>query len=142
MTNLTAVRNYTFEIVGSYYRPPAQIVLNNLSSAPEARLWLTPEYSNPHDSNAIAVWLEVNQIPANILNRILDLCQKQNMLTEPLNDDFIQLGYVSRQEAALLRCEEGELVDSIPGEYYISPVTNKYFVKFSLPAEGGGGVSY
>lgn len=88
-------------IVGGRFRPPADTILSNLPfSTP---LTLIREPSNPHDANAIGVWLPEGWGGAMDLAPILEAIE--NNAQEPpefLGSSPLHLGYLPREVAERL----------------------------------------
>lgn len=92
-------------IVGMHYRPPAKALIAAIPV--NTKLRLEPEPDNPHDPNAVAVWLDTVEIPDSAM---IALDEAKNGLwcyDMTIHDlaarDAWQLGYISREEAEVLR---------------------------------------
>lgn len=88
-------------IVGAYFRPPSTTLLHWLPSG--TPLILSPEPSNPHDSNAIAVYLslfEISRLIGNLsagrLQELDDELAKSGWSIDRLDEDSgpFHLGYL------------------------------------------------
>lgn len=97
------MKEYILPIVGASFRPPAQEILAALSVG--AQLELEAEPDNPHDPNAIAVWIWVEDIPSKTLASLDDgRLKKHNMIiTDLTNRRAWHLGYIPAKIAAVLR---------------------------------------
>ena len=92
----------TFPIVGSYYRPPAKLILEHL--AIDTPMYLEAEPTNPYDVNAIAVYLESKDIPEATLKALEPLLPACGHSLESLEDmKTIHLGYIPKELAKILR---------------------------------------
>ena len=99
---MSTLLNNPLPIVGMYFSPPAQLIVDNLPVG--AKLYLTPEPDNLHDPNAVAVWVKTEEIPPSALTGILREVaffgiSKQDFLS---TEDY-QLGYIARNVAQALR---------------------------------------
>jgi|SRR5579885_447743 hypothetical protein len=115
------------EIVGAFYRPYGELILSHLPL--HAELFLVPEPTNPHDTNAIAVWVSSEEI----LKSQSQSFDGQNDL-DLLNTEFHHIGYLPRTVAETLKPqwphENGE-PQSIAA-YFTILSTGKYGVIFDL----------
>lgn len=107
----------TLPIVGSYFRPPAKIVLDHLPI--DCPMFLRAEPSNEYDPNAIAVWLDTSAIPesseletalAGFGTTIAFLQQQEAM----------HVGYVPREKAAVLRALGFPDAIDVPATFSVS----------------------
>ena len=101
-----------FPIVGAFYRPPAQAILSVL--AVDTKLTLLAEPENAYDANAIAVWLDPKDIAE---GAYAALSEKLNdcgwALTQVLEAEALQLGYIAKNFAAQLKAS-GAVIDDTP----------------------------
>lgn len=85
-------------LVGMHFRPPAKAILAVLPSA--CPLSVVPEPDNPHDENALAVFVKSAGIPEHSHS---DLDREAQFfgssVQEILARDAWQLGYIARQDA-------------------------------------------
>lgn len=111
----------SFPIVGAYYRPPAQAVLNALPVG--AALTLMAEPENPHDPNAIGVWINTADIPKTSHDKLsMTLPDSGYTLEALLNLGELHLGYIPREIAAKLRGDSTVMEDQpIKGSLFFSP---------------------
>ena len=122
----------TMPIVGAFYRPPAALICDKLPSG--TPLWLYAEPTNDYDANAVAVWLNANDVSE----------AAQAALEERLPDfgltleDFMaqeewHLGYIPRALAAELKAS-GTIEDDIPfAVTFTTSNTGKPMVRFATP---------
>lgn len=95
-------------LVGAHFRPPAEAVLAVLPAG--CALEIRPEPDNPHDSNALAVWLRTANIPPTSYPQLTERLPGYGTSIENLLlEEEIQLGYVARSEA-------GEIAARITGQ--------------------------
>ena len=96
---------HTLPIVGAFYRPPAQILLNSL--AVDTPLFLCAEPDNPADPNAVAVWIVSSDIPASAHFKLeVELPNCGLTLDQVLETEQWHLGYVPAIIAKELRRQE------------------------------------
>lgn len=91
-----------YPIVGAFYRPPAQVILDNLALDTPLFVWAEPD--NPVDPNAIAVYLPHGQL-ANLPDDIDNAMRgsghtKQGLIAEGQD---VKLGFIPKRQAASLR---------------------------------------
>lgn len=70
MTKLSLVK-YVLGLVGTKYRPSGPAILKCLED--DHPICLVREPENPHDPNAIAVYVQIGYIPANQASRVSGL---------------------------------------------------------------------
>lgn len=98
----TNVQLKTLPIVGGFYRPPAKTVMEHL--ALDTKLSLVPEPENPHDINAIAVYVHFKDIPQESLAALEPVLPSCGHSIESLEDAVtIHLGYIPKELAKILR---------------------------------------
>jgi hypothetical protein len=83
----------TLAIVGARFRPPAQAVLENLSSG--TKLLLKRQPDNPYDSNAVQVMLPLDENHGDTVSGLL--LASDIPFEEPLH-----LGFIPRDDAATI----------------------------------------
>lgn len=94
--------NESLPIVGAFYRPPAQAVLAVLPVG--SPLMLVAEPENPHDQNAVAVWMNTQDIPEASYDKLrTTLPDSGHTLESLLKEGELHLGYIPRELAAKLR---------------------------------------
>lgn len=88
-----------YPIVGMFYRPPAQALVDNLPAG--TSLYIVAEPDNHADPNAIAVYLPLTQLDS-LPENIDDFLQMSGNTREDLKSDGfdIQLGYIPKHMAA------------------------------------------
>lgn len=92
----------TLPIVGAFYRPPAKALIDALPIG--TRLQLIAEPDNAFDPNAIAVWLEVKDIPESVHSTLEESLPAFGHSLDTLKaQDAWHLGYVPKETAAKLR---------------------------------------
>jgi len=115
--------HYTLPIVGAFYRPPAKIVLDAIPVG--TPLFLSAEPDNEHDTNAVAVWIVSECIPASAHPKLeADLPRFGFSLDTFLEQEQWHLGYIPRDFAAGLRSQG------------IVPTDATVAVQFSVSNEG------
>ena len=122
-SNKTNVK--TLPIVGAFFRPPAQLILENLATDTKLSLIADPE--NPYDRNAVAVYLDFADIPWNTISAIEDKLQSCGSSIEALAETkTIHVGFIPKEIAAVLR---GRGFFSAEGSFQTTS-TGKPLVKF------------
>lgn len=95
----------TMPIVGAFYRPPAQALINILAIG--TPLFIIAEPDNPADPNAVAVWLATGDISEEVHGKLDELGTPFGFpLDTILSQDQWQLGYVPKAMAAALRAAD------------------------------------
>jgi hypothetical protein len=113
-----------YPIVGSSFHPPASLILKELSVG--TPLSLRAEPTNPHDPNAIAVWMEWSDVKVSTIDRLLD---NEEVRKSYWRDGQIQLGYLPRAVAAKL-AENGFPVDQpIHCFFHLTPTTDASHIR-------------
>lgn len=86
-------------LVGMQFHPPALAVLSALPAG--CPLEVRPEPQNEYDPNALAVWLEIKNIPATAHETLSERLPGYGVtLEEFLQREEIQIGYIAKGEAA------------------------------------------
>lgn len=89
-------------IVGAFFRPPAQSLLNSLAVG--TPLFLLAEPENPHDVNAIAVWLETQHLPESSREALTESLPNYGFdLDTIIGQDQWHLGYLPKLFAKRIR---------------------------------------
>lgn len=88
-------------IVGSKFYPPASDILQFLPLGVE--LFAIAEPDNPHDPNAIQVWIETKNIPQSTLDKLSKPGFGREQIPNLFNQSAWQLGHVAREFAAELK---------------------------------------
>jgi hypothetical protein len=102
----------TLPLVGSFFRPPAQLVCDSLPIG--AKLFLCAEPDNQFDANAVAVWIVSEDIPASAHHKLeVELPKFGLTLDQFLAQEQWHLGYVPKNFAAQLRAQNVVPLDSI-----------------------------
>lgn len=92
---------YQCPLVGAFYRPPAQAILKVLPSA--CPLLVQPEPENPHDPNAIAIWVATTSIPEAAYGPLEETAGGFGFsLDDILAALSWHLGYIAKEYAAAL----------------------------------------
>jgi hypothetical protein len=92
----------TLPIVGSFYRPPAKLLLENLAIGTPLTLLAEPE--NAYDPNAVAVWLRSADIPAGAYASLGEVLPNFGLtLDAVLEQEQWHMGYVPKEFAMALR---------------------------------------
>ena len=113
----------TMPIVGAFYRPPAQALLDAI--AVDTPLLLVAEPENQHDPNAIAVWLGSDNIPETAYVRLKENLPSSGFSLEGvLAEPVWHLGYIPRALAAELKAA------NVLGEH------NELAVTFAVSGKG------
>lgn len=113
----------TLPIVGAFHRPPAQALIDVLAVG--TPLFLMAEPTNAYDANAIQVYLESHNIPAEAHPSLEEAIARFGLdLDTVLSQDQWHLGYVPKEFAAQLRAA-GTIMPNIPMD-----------VEFALSSEG------
>lgn len=108
-------------LVAMHFRPPAKQVLSRLPAG--ARLRLVPEPENPYDAKAIQVHVFTADIPESQHSSLESMMEGTGtMLSEVLENEFLQLGYVADSEGKFCKKE------GLPGNGQVLALIN---------AEGG-----
>lgn len=97
MTDITGT------LVGMRHHPPALAVLSVLPSG--CLVTVRPEPHNEHDRNALAVWLQLEAIPATALPTLAERLPGYGETLEGLlqgGNQEIKLGYIAREEAGAI----------------------------------------
>ena len=95
----------TLPIVGSFYRPPAKILIDALPIG--TPLFIMAEPDNQYDPNAVAVWLETRNIPETSYAALEEALPAFGFdLDTVLSQDQWHLGYIPKDFAAQLRASE------------------------------------
>lgn len=84
-------------IVGMHFRPPAKALMAALPSGAALRLVREPE--NPHDANAIQVFVEGSQVPEEMREECGFVCESMGFAAADVWGDVWHLGYIARQYA-------------------------------------------
>ncbi len=130
--------SYTLPIVGAHFRPPAKALLSVLPGGNALRI--IPEPDNPHDENALAVFVVTSEI-ANDLNDELDVAASPfGYGIESIRDSVgWHLGYIPRTHAEVLQprivayfAAQGK--DGLIGILAFTP-DGKPAIRFDLPNE-------
>lgn len=87
----------TLAIVGARFRPPAQAILDNLSSG--TKLLLRRQPDNPYDANAVQVLLPMECEPGNGFPDYGDTINSLIMSAECPTDEPLHLGFIPRGDA-------------------------------------------
>jgi hypothetical protein len=92
-------------LVGMRFRPPADVIVGNLAAGTDLVLMRQPD--NPHDENAIAVLLAGFQGEdfTELRDEAEAAATAQGLVVEEWLTDPIYLGFISRNEAALISKE-------------------------------------
>lgn len=91
-------------IVGSWFRPPAGILVKSIPTG--SPLILRPEPENPHDPNAIAILIPMSgiEISEKDMPAILKGIEKAGLTPEEFSAlDYVHLGYIPKEEAEKLQ---------------------------------------
>lgn len=92
----------TLPIVGAFYRPPAKALIDALPIG--TRLQLIAEPDNAFDPNAIAVWLEVKDIPESVHSTLEESLPAFGHSLDTLKaQDAWHLGYLRKEKAKELK---------------------------------------
>ena len=92
----------TFPIVGAFFRPPAQALLDSLAIGTPLFLWSEPE--NAYDINAVAVYLNSADLgEAAKLQLESTLSEFGYTVDQIMAAEIWHLGYIDRKNAAYLR---------------------------------------
>jgi hypothetical protein len=95
----------TLPIVGAFYRPPAKTLLAALAIG--TPLFLMAEPTNEFDANAVAVFLESQNIPEAAHEMLSQELPNFGFdLDTILSQDQWHLGYIPKQFASALRASE------------------------------------
>jgi hypothetical protein len=94
---------YQYPIVGTRFHPPANAILAACSADIPLQLCLEP--SNPHDENAIMVWLDASNIPLECYGELDNLSRGYSnwSMDRILSTGMLHLGYIPRTVAARLK---------------------------------------
>ena len=80
-------------LVGSHFRPPASTILANLPTG--AKLSLLAEPDNPYDPRAVAVHVQVSEVPPSQYDALREALPNFGFtLEELLSEGGLQLGYL------------------------------------------------
>lgn len=122
----------TLPIVGAFYRPPAQILLNALPIG--AQLTLFAEPTNPYDANAIAVWVSISAFTSATLASIEPALADCGLSLDALKEQAEwHLGYLPKEFAAQLKAN-GTVKDDTPvGVTFATNPAGRPHVRFSAP---------
>jgi hypothetical protein len=113
----------TLPIVGAFYRPPAKALIDVLPVG--TPLYMIAEPDNQYDPNAIAIWLETENLPDAAQERLVELLPAYGLdLDTVMAQEAWHLGYVPREMAAKIKAA-GMIDESAP-----------YEVTFSTSASG------
>jgi len=123
---------YQYPIVGMRFRPPATEVVNALWV--NCRLQLMAEPMNPYDSNAIAVWVDLDSAYSNE--------QSHKKLSKIRNSNFVgqkffQLGYLPKEVAAHLRRRGFPTGHEVDAKFYYTFGSNVPHAKFDFEEQNG-----
>lgn len=128
--NAIAANVKTFPIVGSFYRPPAKMILEHL--ALDTPLYLEAEPTNQFDVNAIAVYLESKDIPSATLAALEPLLPSCGHSLESLEDlKLIHLGYIPKELAKILRGRNFWSADGV----FVTSSSGAPQIKFTDPSK-------
>ena len=121
-------------IVGAFYRPPAQIILNALAVG--TPLFVEAEPDNQADINACAVFIKSADIPASAHEALeLNLPGIGLSLEEVLLQDLWHLGYIPKGFAAQLRSLDiVSLNNRLEGTFSVNP-QGQARISFAEPLE-------
>lgn len=103
-------------IVGSFYRPPAKLLLDKLPIQTPLTLMAEPE--NPHDANAIAIFLRGADVPE-LASLNDELASFGTTLAQVRATEFIHVGYIPRDDAAMLRAQGFPESGTVPGIFMV-----------------------
>jgi hypothetical protein len=133
---------YTLPIVGAHFRPPAKQLLSVLGMG--HALWFTREPENPHDGNAIAVYLDLSTLTEPQRDALEPMLTTAGFDWQSLVDDdntqtrgetrSRHLGYIPAVEALWLapKIDESEEFEiHISGTFGIS-LANKPTITFTI----------
>jgi hypothetical protein len=132
---------YTLPIVGAHVRPPAKQLLSVLGMGHP--LWFTREPENPHDGNAIAVYLDLTTLTKPQRDALEPMLTTAGFDWQSLLDDDAtigqatrsrHLGYIPATEALWLapKIDAGQPeTDYISGSFGIS-LANKPTITFTI----------
>lgn len=123
----TTILNY--QIVGAFYRPPAQLIINALS--PDTKLFLRAEPTNQYDPNAIQVLVKTENLSNCHDALIEELAKKGLELNQILEQPEWHLGYVYKEIASELKLHHIITDDEeLEGKFHID-----YAGKFNISVE-------
>lgn len=91
----------TYPIVGARFHPPAEAIIKALPRG--VTLAIVPEPENPHDENALAVWVPLEAISANLKELEDDLPGYGLDLGTFVAQSSWQLGYLPKEVALRLK---------------------------------------
>lgn len=122
----------TLPIVGAFYRPPAQIILSSIPVG--TKLGLLAEPDNEHDPNAIAVWIDPDEI-SDAARVSIEAALPETGLTwdDILNQGYWHLGYISRNFAAELKATRTVVNEEMFDVEFALSNDGKPRVKFPYP---------
>ena len=98
----------TMPIVGAFYRPPAKVLLSVLAIGTPLQLMAEPE--NEYDSNAVAVWLDTNELTQAMQDELETseaLASCGFSLAQILEQEQWHLGYIPKEMAAKIQSSLG-----------------------------------
>lgn len=122
----------TMPIVGAYFRPPAQALINVLAVG--TPLILAAEPTNDYDPNAVAVWLDSAHISENAHPNLEEILPSLGFsLDGILSEQYWHLGYVPKGLAAQLRSAEIVTETSAPSVTFSLSPTGKPQITFASP---------
>ena len=123
---------FNLPIVGAFYRPPAKMILDNLAVG--TPLLLAAEPDNPHDPNAVAVWITTADIPQPTLDVLeLNLPNVGLDIESFVSVDQWHLGYIPKEWAAQLRLSGDVGPDTIVHGTFMVGDANKPNFRFDNP---------
>ena len=114
-----------YPIVGTRHHPPANCILKFL--AVDTPLFLVAEPTNPHDPNAIGVWIERDVLPENDAFNF-ELAGYGTSIVELHELSEVFLGYIPREIAATMA--SSRMVTKFPKDFTRIPAT------FAIGADG------
>lgn len=126
------MQTFTAPIVGMFFRPPAKTLLKYLPA--ESSLTLQRELENPYDPNAVMVFCDVADIPAEFHEDLNAEAEPFGFsIEEILAQDQWHLGYIAKEYAAHL----APLLDKNPPDsvYLFFNIENKPMAKITIELE-------
>lgn len=109
----------TLPIVGAYYRPPATTILKHLPVG--TPLIIQAEPDNPHDANAIAIYIKGENIPENDPDLDMHLGGFGTNVATLRATEYIHLGYIPATAAAALRAQGFPIDHEVAVTFDLSP---------------------